>query len=45
MLKPDIHQLNQIRLPIFDAKNILSQEDIRDYRGDYFGIGEQKNRS
>lgn len=42
VLKPDIHQLNQIRLPIFDAKNILSQEDIRDYQGDYFGIGQQK---
>ena len=42
MILPDIHQLNQVRLPIFDAKNILSDDDVLAYQGVYFGIGREK---
>lgn len=42
VLRPDIGRLNQIRVPIFDAKNILSDDDVAAYQGAYFGIGRQK---
>lgn len=43
VISPDIGRLNQIRLPIFDAKNILSDDDVQAYQGMYFGIGRQKS--
>ena len=36
---PNIEQLNQFGLPIFDAKNILNNQLIAHYVGDYHGIG------
>lgn len=36
---PDIHELNKFNLPIFDAKNILSDEHVKQLNGDYVGIG------
>lgn len=36
---PDINQLNKIALPIFDAKNILTDSQVTDFKGEYFGIG------
>lgn len=42
IISPDIHRLNQVRLPIFDAKNILSDADVAQYQGVYFGVGREK---
>ncbi|WP_245639992.1 UDP-glucose 6-dehydrogenase [Moraxella oblonga] len=39
---PNIHELNKYSIPIFDAKNILSNKDIAQLTGDYFGIGQKK---
>ena len=36
---PTIEQLNQFGLPIFDAKNILTNDMAQHYQGDYQGIG------
>ncbi|USZ13913.1 UDP-glucose 6-dehydrogenase [Moraxella sp. FZFQ2102] len=36
---PNIEQLNQFGLPIFDAKNILNNQLVAQYAGDYHGIG------
>ncbi|WP_394261984.1 UDP-glucose 6-dehydrogenase [Moraxella boevrei] len=36
---PDVNQLNKIALPIFDAKNILTDSQVADFKGEYFGIG------
>lgn len=36
---PDVNELNKTCLPIFDAKNILSDEQISQYQGDYVGMG------
>ncbi|UTO04336.1 UDP-glucose 6-dehydrogenase [Moraxella sp. FZLJ2107] len=36
---PTIGQLNQFGLPIFDAKNILNNQLVAQYAGDYHGIG------
>ena len=36
---PNIEQLNQFGLPIFDAKNILTNDMAQHYQGDYQGIG------
>ncbi|PNP97624.1 UDP-glucose 6-dehydrogenase [Moraxella sp. RCAD0137] len=36
---PNIEQLNQFGLPIFDAKNILNNQMVAQYTGDYHGIG------
>ncbi|MDH2273836.1 UDP-glucose 6-dehydrogenase [Moraxella porci] len=36
---PNIEQLNQFGLPIFDAKNILNNQLVAQYVGDYHGIG------
>lgn len=36
---PDVNQLNKIALPIFDAKNILTDSQVTDFKGEYFGIG------
>ncbi len=36
---PNIEQLNQFGLPIFDAKNILNNQMVAQYAGDYHGIG------
>lgn len=40
---PDIHELNKHNIPIFDAKNILNDDDIRQLTGDYIGVG-RKNK-
>ncbi|MDO4896255.1 MAG: UDP-glucose 6-dehydrogenase [Moraxella sp.] len=36
---PDIHELNKVNVPIFDAKNILSDDDVKALTSDYIGIG------
>lgn len=36
---PDVDKLNQFGMPIFDAKNILTNEAIACLTGDYQGIG------
>ncbi|UNU72608.1 UDP-glucose 6-dehydrogenase [Moraxella nasovis] len=41
LLPPDIHELNKVNLPIFDAKNILTDSQVAQYKGDYIGIGRQ----
>ncbi|WP_377028148.1 UDP-glucose 6-dehydrogenase [Moraxella marmotae] len=39
LVPPDIHKLNQINLPIFDAKNVLDDDSIAQLSAPYFGIG------
>lgn len=39
--KIDMGQLNQFALPIFDGKNLLSDEDVLAYQGVYFGVGKK----
>lgn len=39
LVKPDVHELNKAGVPIFDAKNILSDDDVACLTGDYIGIG------
>lgn len=41
---PTIEQLNQFGLPIFDAKNILNNQLIAHYVGDYHGIGRNHSK-
>jgi len=41
---PNIEQLNQFGLPIFDAKNILNNQLIAHYVGDYHGIGRNHSK-
>lgn len=36
---PDVHELNKHNIPIFDAKNILSDDEIKILTSDYIGIG------
>ena len=36
---PNIDYLNQVAVPIFDAKNVISQADTERLVGDYYGIG------
>lgn len=44
VLPPDIHRLNQFGMPIFDAKNILINDKVADYVGDYHGIGRNHSK-
>lgn len=39
LIPPDVHELNKYNVPIFDAKNILTDEDVKNLTGDYIGIG------
>lgn len=41
-IRPDIHRLNDVGLPIFDAKNILTDQQINQLVGFYTGIGCKK---
>ncbi len=41
---PNIEQLNQFGLPIFDAKNILNNQLVAQYTGDYHGIGRNHSK-
>ena len=41
-IKPDINRLNNIALPIFDAKNTLTEPQIQQLVGFYTGIGCKK---
>ncbi|OOS23224.1 UDP-glucose/GDP-mannose dehydrogenase family protein [Moraxella pluranimalium] len=41
---PAIDRLNQFGLPIFDAKNILNNQLIAHYTGDYHGIGRNHSK-
>ena len=41
---PTIEQLNQFGLPIFDAKNILNNQLVAQYAGDYHGIGRNHSK-
>ncbi|STZ07772.1 UDP-glucose 6-dehydrogenase ywqF [Moraxella caprae] len=38
----DLNQLNEVALPIFDGKNILSEDEIKQYQGNYVGIGRKQ---
>ncbi|STZ62898.1 UDP-glucose 6-dehydrogenase ywqF [Moraxella lacunata] len=40
---PDVYELNKYNVPIFDAKNILSDDEIKMLTSDYIGIG-RKNK-
>ena len=42
LTKPDIHVLNQINIAIFDAKNVLDDEQIAMLTAPYYGIGREK---
>lgn len=42
IIAPDIDKLSRSALPIFDAKNVLSDTDVAAYAGVYFGIGREK---
>ncbi len=44
MVLPAIERLNQFGLPIFDAKNILNNQLIAHYTGDYHGIGRNHSK-
>lgn len=39
LMPPDVHELNKHNIPIFDAKNILSDDEIKILTSDYIGIG------
>lgn len=39
LLSPNIHRLNEYNVPIFDAKNIFSDDDVARLTCDYMGIG------
>ena len=41
-IKPDVNRLNEVGLPIFDAKNILTEQQINQLVGFYTGIGCKK---
>lgn len=41
-IKPDINRLNEVGLPIFDAKNILTEQQIHQLASFYTGIGCKK---
>lgn len=36
---PEIHQINAVGLPVFDGKNVLKDEQIKQLKGFYTGIG------
>lgn len=36
---PDINRLNEYNIPIFDAKNIFSDDEVAQLTSDYIGIG------
>ena len=38
-LPPDVNELNKVNVPIFDAKNILTDSQVADLTGFYTGIG------
>ncbi len=38
-IQPDIYQLNQVAIPIFDAKNIINNDNKAKLIGKYYGIG------
>lgn len=38
-IQPDIYQLNQVAIPIFDAKNIINNDNKAKLIGNYYGIG------
>lgn len=40
---PDIYELNKYNVPIFDAKNILSDDEIKLLTSDYIGIGRKNH--
>lgn len=40
--KINLDELNQVALPIFDGKNLLTADNIDGYKGEYFGIGINK---
>ncbi|ELA09298.1 UDP-glucose dehydrogenase [Moraxella macacae 0408225] len=39
LIPPDVNELNKVALPIFDAKNILTDSQVASFKGEYFGIG------
>ncbi|OPH34656.1 UDP-glucose 6-dehydrogenase [Moraxella lacunata] len=40
---PDVYELNKYNVPIFDAKNILSDDEIKLLTSDYIGIGRKNH--
>ena len=40
---PDVYELNKHNIPIFDAKNILSDDEIKLLTSDYIGIGRKNH--
>ncbi|KDN24492.1 UDP-glucose dehydrogenase [Moraxella bovoculi 237] len=40
---PDVYELNKHNIPIFDAKNILSDDEIKILTSDYIGIGRKNH--
>lgn len=40
---PDVYELNKYNVPIFDAKNILSDDEIKILTSDYIGIGRKNH--
>ena len=43
LTEPDIHLLNQINIAIFDAKNVLDDEQIALLTAPYYGIWREKH--
>ena len=44
LVRLDVHELNKAGVPIFDAKNILSDEEVNTLTVDYVGIGRKNNQ-
>ncbi|MDO4250051.1 MAG: UDP-glucose 6-dehydrogenase [Moraxella sp.] len=44
VILPDVGKLNQFGLPMFDAKNILTNKLVEQYTGDYHGIGRSHSK-
>ncbi|OAV00525.1 MULTISPECIES: UDP-glucose/GDP-mannose dehydrogenase family protein [Moraxella] len=42
LTQPDVHTLNQVNIPIFDAKNILDDDSVVALTVPYYGIGREK---
>lgn len=38
-IKPSVERLNQVAIPIFDAKNVLNNSDKAKLIADYYGVG------
>ena len=42
IIAPNIDKLSELGVPIFDAKNVLSDADVAAFKGVYFGIGRER---